>query len=90
MKRLKIKVTGRVQGVGFRWFVKQTAHQLNITGWVKNQWDGSVTMEAQGDEEVLSRLQHAIRYDHPYARVETLLAQPMEIIPDEETFYIRG
>lgn len=90
MKRLKIKVTGRVQGVGFRWFVKQTAQQLNITGWVKNQWDGSVKMEVQGGEEVLARLQHAIRYDHPYARVETLLAQPMETIPDEETFYIRG
>jgi len=90
MKRLMIKVTGRVQGVGFRWFVKQTAMELNITGWVKNQWDGSVKMEVQGPDETLDRLQHAIRYDHPYARVETLMAQPMETIADEKTFYIRG
>lgn len=90
MKRLRIKVSGRVQGVGFRWFVKQTATQMKMTGWVENQWDGSVKMEVQGDDEMLSLFQHALRYDHPYARVETLSVQHIENNPDEKTFYIRG
>jgi acylphosphatase len=85
-----IKVTGRVQGVGFRWFVKQTANQMKLTGWVQNQWDGSVTMEVQGQEEVLAGFQNALRYDHPYANVETLLALARTVIDDEKAFYIRG
>lgn len=89
MKRMMIKVTGRVQGVGFRWFVKQTADQMKITGWVKNQWDGSVKMEVQGAEESLALFQQAVRYNHPYAGVETLLAKPMPVENDEKAFYIR-
>lgn len=48
-KRLHAVVTGRVQGVGFRYFVQQHAAKLELTGWVRNQWDGSVELIAEGN-----------------------------------------
>ena len=48
--------TGRVQGVGFRYNAKYAADTLGVTGWVRNEWDGTVTMEAQGLEESIDRL----------------------------------
>ena len=44
-------VRGRVQGVGFRWFVREAAHRLSLAGWVRNLPDGSVEVAADGDEE---------------------------------------
>jgi acylphosphatase len=49
----KIHVTGRVQGVGFRWSASNTARSLGIKGFVKNQSDGSVYIEAEGTGEQL-------------------------------------
>ena len=46
-------MTGRVQGVGFRYFVVRLAHNLGITGWVRNCWDGSVEIEAEGQKQAL-------------------------------------
>ena len=50
-KRLEATVIGRVQGVGFRYFVEANANLLNVTGWVANQWDGSVRVVAEGKED---------------------------------------
>ena len=47
-KRYKIRAYGRVQGVGFRWFVKRLAEANRLTGFARNEWDGSVTVELQG------------------------------------------
>lgn len=47
---------GRVQGVGFRYYVVQKANQLGLTGWVKNLYDGSVEMEVEGQEELIDQL----------------------------------
>lgn len=46
--RLDITVTGRVQGVAFRWYTQKKALSLGLTGWVRNQADGSVRMVAEG------------------------------------------
>ena len=46
--RRRWRFTGRVQGVGFRYFAACAAQKLGLTGWVANNWDGSVTLEAQG------------------------------------------
>jgi acylphosphatase len=51
MVHYEIKITGRVQGVGFRQFVKDKARQFNVNGWVKNMRDGSVFVKAEGDEK---------------------------------------
>lgn len=47
---------GRVQGVGFRYYAVQKANQLELTGWVKNLYDGSVEMEVEGQEELIDQL----------------------------------
>jgi acylphosphatase len=48
-------VSGRVQGVGFRYFVQELAQQANLTGWVRNLWDGRVEIIAEGDRLVLEK-----------------------------------
>ena len=48
-KRLRVRFVGRVQGVGFRWTALMVARELSLTGWVRNEPDGSVSAEIQGD-----------------------------------------
>ena len=48
--RKHITFYGRVQGVGFRYTAKYLAQSMDLTGWVENEWDGTVTMEVQGSE----------------------------------------
>ena len=66
---LHVAVRGRVQGVGFRWFVRERARALSLTGWVRNCADGSVEVLAIGDESALEALQSLLRAGPPGARV---------------------
>lgn len=54
--RKHIVFYGRVQGVGFRYTAKYLAQSLHLTGWAKNEWDGTVTMEVQGPEAMINKL----------------------------------
>src|SRR5205809_6533262 len=63
-------VRGRVQGVGFRWFVEREAHILGISGWVRNNSDGSVEVLAQGTREQLLGLRSRLRQGPRAARVD--------------------
>ena len=56
MKRIRFVVTGRVQGVGFRWFVKAEARPLGLTGWVRNRDDGAVEGEVEGRDDAIEAL----------------------------------
>ena len=60
-ERLHANVEGRVQGVGFRYFVQQTANQLDLSGWVRNRWDGTVEVVAEGDRQALEKMLTALR-----------------------------
>jgi len=51
MKGVSITVFGKVQGVGFRFYTKKKADELNLTGWVKNMRDGSVYIEVEGENQ---------------------------------------
>lgn len=54
--RKHIVFYGRVQGVGFRYTTKYLAQSMELTGWVQNEWDGTVTMEVQGRETLINKL----------------------------------
>ena len=54
--RKHIVFYGRVQGVGFRYTAKYLAQAMELTGWVRNEWDGTVTMEIQGSEILINKV----------------------------------
>ena len=58
--RRRFSFSGAVQGVGFRWRARHAAERYGATGWVRNERDGSVTMELQGSEETIERVLDAI------------------------------
>lgn len=55
---------GRVQGVGFRYTAKYLAQSLELTGWVRNEWDGTVSMEVQGREALINKLLKGLNQGH--------------------------
>ena len=65
-------ISGRVQGVGFRYFTHAVAARENIHGWVRNLPDGRVEADAEGEADALERFERALRHGPPGARVERL------------------
>ncbi|MDD5303207.1 MAG: acylphosphatase, partial [Elusimicrobia bacterium] len=61
LTRRHVTFRGRVQGVGFRWFAKETADSLGLAGWVKNRADGSVEAEAAGTKGALDEFERRLR-----------------------------
>ena len=70
MNRVHLIVHGRVQGVGFRYFVTREARALGLAGTVRNRADGTVEVEAEGDPAALDQLAAAVRRGPSGARVE--------------------
>lgn len=70
MERLDLQVHGRVQGVAYRWHLQQTALELGLTGWVRNQPDGSVRIVAEGPRPDLQALLAWALQGPPRARVD--------------------
>lgn len=68
--RLHAMISGRVQGVYFRAFVVDQAAELDLRGWVRNRWDGSVEVTAEGSRQQLEQLLQALRQGPPSASVE--------------------
>ena len=65
-------VVGKVQGVGFRWFVREQARRWGVRGWVRNRPDGSVEIAAAGADESLAGLLAAVRRGPDGAAVDTV------------------
>jgi len=59
--RLHAIVEGRVQGVGFRYFVEENALSLGLKGWVRNRWEGTVELTAEGERQSLEKLLAVVR-----------------------------
>lgn len=59
--RRRFVVSGRVQGVGFRWFVRETGESLGLSGWVRNRPDGAVEAEAEGRSAALAQFAQRLR-----------------------------
>jgi len=87
--RLSFRVSGRVQGVGYRWFVKETAAKHDVAGWVRNALDGAVEGEAQGSIPALDGFLKELKSGHPWAAVEKTETQEMLDQEDKKEFYIK-
>lgn len=72
-KHLDITVSGRVQGVGFRDFVRRVAADIGVKGTVRNQSDGTVFIEAEGSDEQLNLLLHKCKSGPPLATVKNII-----------------
>lgn len=83
-------VRGRVQGVGFRWFVEREAHILKIAGWVRNNPDGTVEILAMGTPEQLAGLHGRLREGPRAARVDEVTDTEAKLIAGLDSFQVRG
>jgi acylphosphatase len=83
-------VRGRVQGVGFRWYVEREAHMLRIAGWVRNNHDGSVEVLAIGTRDQLLGLRSRLQEGPRAARVDDVQELEAKTIPGLNTFRIEG
>ncbi len=73
VERLHAHIEGHVQGVGFRAFVERSARQFKLKGWVRNRWDGSVEVVAEGDRMILEKLLALLRVGPHGANVSNLI-----------------
>ena|SRR3989338_4779334 len=88
--RLCMRIKGRVQGVGYRFFVSQTARKMSLSGWVRNLPDGGVEVEAQGEEKILEKFLIELKGGHPYSRVESIRSEKLPERPGETAFEIEA
>jgi acylphosphatase len=89
-ERLTATVHGRVQGVGFRWFVDRAASRLGLTGWVANQSDGVVQVVAEGPGRQLDELVGVLRSGPAGARVERVEEHRGPATHEFSRFHIRA
>lgn len=90
MERYLVKVRGRVQGVGFRYFAQYTAELCKVTGSVKNCDDGTVRIEAQGEEKALNKYFEKIREgNNRFTKIEEMVTKKIDVVPDEKNFKIK-
>ena len=88
-ERLSARVIGRVQGVGFRWWARRQADELDLVGWVMTADDErSVELVAEGDPEALAELERRLAQGPPGARVEQVEARRLAASGEYERFGI--
>ncbi len=83
-------VRGRVQGVGYRWFVDHEARELGLAGWVRNNFDGTVEVLAMGSEQQQATFRGRLRQGPRAARVDEVQETPAEPVDGLTTFRIEG
>lgn len=86
--RQRLTYTGRVQGVGFRYRAKYAARFLGITGWARNESDGSVTVEAQGTLEKINEMMKLIN-DGPFIEISWIDRDTIPVKEDDPAFYVK-
>lgn len=88
MVQFEIKITGRVQGVGFRYFVQKRANEFDIKGWVKNMPDSGVLVMAQGDFNDMETFMDHLRIGPSMARVLKVEKNEMPELEDFSDFRV--
>ncbi len=89
LKQLEAVVSGRVQGVSFRYYTRQEAQRLGVMGWVANQRDGTVRVMAQGSDSILSQFIEFLHRGPSLARVENVEINWVEVTKKFTRFSIR-
>ena len=87
--REQILFTGRVQGVGFRYKMTYIANAFRVTGWVRNEYDGSVLAEVQGRPEEIDQIIQRLQQDR-YIVIDGISRQKIPLKDDEREFRVRG
>ncbi|SFU33735.1 acylphosphatase [Clostridium sp. DSM 8431] len=88
MARFFFIFSGRVQGVGFRYFAQMNASKFNITGYVKNVSNGDVELEAQGSEEDIDNLISVLMKGNGFSRIDDYSVKKIDLVPDEKKFKV--
>lgn len=87
--RWHLLIKGRVQGVGFRWFARETAERFRLSGWVRNLPSGEVEAEAEGPRETLKSFVAELATGLPYACVSDIQKVEIPVTEDKSAFGIR-
>jgi len=89
---LHFLIQGRVQGVGFRWYVHREASELDLRGWVRNTEDGEVEVVASGEQAELAELRASLRRGPRGSRVDRLIEHRLDESEAEglSSFQIEG
>jgi acylphosphatase len=92
MMVLHFLIQGRVQGVGFRWFVHREASELELRGWVRNTEDGDVEVVASGTAEDIAELRASLKKGPRGSRVDRVVEHHLEEAEarDLQSFRIEG
>ena len=85
MKAVLVRITGIVQGVGYRYWTEQAARTHELSGWVRNRRDGSVEALIAGPDDVVDEMLAAFRSGPPASEVEDVIVEPAEM-PSEAGF----
>ena len=88
--RVRVLISGRVQGVGFRYYTRQKAEEIGLTGWVQNLPDGRVEAEFQGDEAMVSAILRWCERGPTLANVRDVETIACEEAPDALRFVLRS
>ncbi len=83
--RKRIRFYGWVQGVGFRYRAREAARLYGCSGFVRNEWDGSVLMEIQGEETAIDQVILAVERGH-FVRIENMKVEELSVDPEEHGF----
>lgn len=88
MSVFRAKIIGRVQGVGYRFFAEDVARRLNINGYVKNLYDGSVEVYAEAEKEILEQFIEELERGPGLSRVDKVEVEWLNKKPEYQNFRI--
>ncbi|NEG54941.1 acylphosphatase [Bifidobacterium platyrrhinorum] len=86
--RVHVRVSGLVQGVGYRYFAYQEARHAGVTGWVRNLWDGDVEAEAQGTRGDVAAFVSRLKVGPRWGHVDAVAVDEIDVDPGEGEFRV--
>lgn len=87
--RMELHYYGRVQGVGFRYWSHTQAIRAHVTGWARNEYDGSVTVQVQGTKEQIETFMYGVEHGHTYIRIDRIEKKQIPVDVNEKKFGVR-